>query len=183
MTPAALKSYSHKDLAQMAKQGGVRGWHSMRKDQLVEALLSAKKPKSGTNGASVQRRQEADRSRTPFVAGQNSGASPARKAASTRAQRHLTQIRAKLERSKNVASDLSDARRVTKERIVVMVRDPYWLHAYWEIKRQSVERVQAAMSQDWHTARPLFAAARNLRWRRDDHSRSAWCATSKCMAA
>ena len=41
MTPAALKSYSHKDLAQMAKRGGVRGWHSMRKDQLVKALLSA----------------------------------------------------------------------------------------------------------------------------------------------
>jgi hypothetical protein len=43
-----------------------------------------------------------------------------------------------------------------KERIVVMVRDPYWLHAYWEIKRRSVERVQAAMSQDWHTARPFL---------------------------
>ena len=43
-----------------------------------------------------------------------------------------------------------------KERIVVMVRDPYWLHAYWEVKRQSVERVQAAMSQDWHTARPYL---------------------------
>ncbi len=38
----------------------------------------------------------------------------------------------------------------------MMVRDPFWLHAYWEIKRHSVERVQAAMSQDWHTARPFL---------------------------
>src|SRR5206468_3702832 len=43
MTPAALKSYSHKDLVQMAKQGGVRNWHTMRKDQLVKAIVSANK--------------------------------------------------------------------------------------------------------------------------------------------
>ena len=53
MTPAALKSYSHKDLAQMAKQGGVRGWHSMRKDQLVKALLTAAKTKTATAKKSV----------------------------------------------------------------------------------------------------------------------------------
>lgn len=41
MTPASLKSYSQKDLAQMARQGGVRGWHAMRKDQLIKALLTA----------------------------------------------------------------------------------------------------------------------------------------------
>ncbi len=36
--------------AQMAKQGGVRGWHSMRKDQLVKALLAAAKTKTTVNG-------------------------------------------------------------------------------------------------------------------------------------
>src|SRR3984957_16795776 len=41
MTPASLQTYTQKDLAQMARQGGVRGWHSMRKDQLIRALLNA----------------------------------------------------------------------------------------------------------------------------------------------
>ncbi len=46
--------------------------------------------------------------------------------------------------------------RRSKERIVVMVRDPFWLHAYWEVKRHSVERVQAAMRQEWHTGAPYL---------------------------
>ena len=40
MTASTLRSYSTKDLAQLAKRRGVNGWHSMRKDQLVRALLT-----------------------------------------------------------------------------------------------------------------------------------------------
>jgi hypothetical protein len=43
-----------------------------------------------------------------------------------------------------------------KDRIVVMVRDPYWLHCYWEITRQAVQRAEAALEQEWHTARPIL---------------------------
>ena len=43
-----------------------------------------------------------------------------------------------------------------KDRIVLLVRDPYWLHACWEINRHSVERVRAALSEQWHTARPVL---------------------------
>jgi hypothetical protein len=43
-----------------------------------------------------------------------------------------------------------------KDRIVVMVRDPYWLHAYWELTRHAVQRAEAALGQDWHGARPIL---------------------------
>jgi hypothetical protein len=43
-----------------------------------------------------------------------------------------------------------------KDRIVVMVRDPYWLHAYWELTRQSVKRAESALGQDWHGAKPIL---------------------------
>ena len=46
ITTASLKSYSIKDLAQLAKRQGVAGWHSMNKGQLVRALGRATKPKS-----------------------------------------------------------------------------------------------------------------------------------------
>jgi hypothetical protein len=43
-----------------------------------------------------------------------------------------------------------------KDRLVVMVRGPYWLHAYWELSRQGVERAQASLGQEWHTAKPTL---------------------------
>src|SRR5438093_452924 len=43
-----------------------------------------------------------------------------------------------------------------KDRIVVMVRDPYWLHCYWELTRHSVQRAEASLGQDWHTAKPIL---------------------------
>ena len=46
--------------------------------------------------------------------------------------------------------------KMRRDRIVLMVRDSYWLHAYWEVSRASVERVRAAMCEFWHTARPVL---------------------------
>ena len=43
-----------------------------------------------------------------------------------------------------------------KDRIIAMVRDPYWLHVYWELSRSTYARAQAALGQEWHTARPIL---------------------------
>ena len=37
---------------------------------------------------------------------------------------------------------------VKKDRMTVMVRDPYWLHAHWELARPTVERARAALGQE-----------------------------------
>ena len=167
MTPAALKSYSHKDLAQMAKQGGVRGWHSMRKDQLVKALAGASKPKPPSSSSTAAKKTAAPARRS--APAKANGHATVRKATSGPGPTaHRLKSRPSSQRSKNLASDHGKSKNgQLKERIVVMVRDAFWLHAYWEVKRQSVERVQAAMSQDWHTARPYLRAAGSLRRRLD----------------
>ena len=46
MTAETLNGYSTKVLAEMAKNRGVRGWHSMRKDQLVKSLLKVVRQKT-----------------------------------------------------------------------------------------------------------------------------------------
>lgn len=43
-----------------------------------------------------------------------------------------------------------------KDRVVVMVRDPYWLHAYWEITRQAIQRAEAALIHEWHNSKPIL---------------------------
>src|SRR5439155_8534896 len=43
-----------------------------------------------------------------------------------------------------------------KDRIICMVRDPFWLHTYWELTRQAIARAEAALGQDWHGAKPIL---------------------------
>ena len=39
-----------------------------------------------------------------------------------------------------------------KDRVVVLVRDPHWIHCYWELSRQTTSRAQTALGQDFETA-------------------------------
>jgi len=48
MTAQTLRSRSLKDLADMARKRGVNGWHSMRKDQLVKALVQSANKRAPT---------------------------------------------------------------------------------------------------------------------------------------
>lgn len=43
-----------------------------------------------------------------------------------------------------------------EDRIVLMVRDPYWIHAHWDISRQAVERAKAALADQWHSVKPVL---------------------------
>ncbi len=45
-----------------------------------------------------------------------------------------------------------------KDRLILMVRDPFWLHACWDITRKSVERAKAALDGNWHTANRFFVS-------------------------
>ncbi len=43
-----------------------------------------------------------------------------------------------------------------QDRVVVMVRDPYWLHIFWEISNESIQRTEAALGPDWYQAKPVL---------------------------
>jgi hypothetical protein len=43
-----------------------------------------------------------------------------------------------------------------QDRIVLMVRDPYWLHAHWDVTRQTVDRAKAALVEHWHSVKPIL---------------------------
>jgi hypothetical protein len=153
----------------MARQRGVHGWHSMRKEQLVRALVRmSQKRAAKRNGAGAPRSVKPSR---PVKLTRRSGSkSAAAKAAAARiksvakvkhsekVQKRVAEFRAQWERARDLAAKTSHVRPegCPKDRLVVMVRDPYWLHAYWELTRASVERARAALGQDWHSARPVL---------------------------
>ena len=168
ITAAKLKTRTVKDLAAMARRKRVPGWHSMRKDELIKALLrvarseAAKRAKSGNSKPKRSAVRSAS-AKSSVKSRQNSGRSKvAPKAKLARSEKRLNQIKAELTRSKDLAFDAGPNGH-KKDRLVVMVRDPYWLHAYWEITRQSVERARVAMGQDWHSARPVLRVSEVLR--------------------
>jgi hypothetical protein len=133
----------------MARKKGIAGWQTMLKEQLVAALAAsngrAAKPHA-RNGV------KHSKPRTQRSAARNGSAS--------------SSAEEEVERSKyEVGVPTKDlAARAPKDlpagygrdRIVVMVRDPYWLHAYWELTRQAVQRAEAALGQEWHGARPIL---------------------------
>ena len=176
ITAAKLRTRTIKDLAETAKRKKVPGWHSMRKEELVKALVNRARaqaakaarrtqPKDGNNA------RVAAKSRPTRTNGKAKGHRPLRpsqapdkKALTPHGQRRLKQIRAKLAESKDLAfKSIAKGNGRVRDRLVVMVRDPYWLHAYWELTRRSIDRARAAMGQHWHAARPVLRLNRLTR--------------------
>ena len=137
MTVETLKDCNKKALARMAKDQGIVGWHAMRKDQLIRALAP---PPPGS------KKTEAGR-----VPTKPQGPAPA---ASVVARRPVVPVPHRPPAPLPPPRALDHA--CTKDRIVTMVRDPFWLHVHWELSRATLGRAQAAMEQDWHAAKPIL---------------------------
>ena len=125
MTASDLKTRTVRDLALMAKRKKVRGWHAMKKDELVRALA---------------RRARADEQHQP----PGNGSRPGNGHQPPNGTDHLAEIQTKLAETKDLTFRNIGEGTEAEDRLVVMVRDPYWLHAYWELSRRSVERARMA---------------------------------------
>lgn len=136
----------------MAKSEGVAGWHSMRKNELVRALLKHAKQKQKLRS---NRRSGIGVDKAP------NGARNANQIRNAKSQQRLRELREKLAAGRDLGtSNGSSEGRGEHDRLVVMVRDPYWLHVHWELATKSVERAQSALGQHWHSTRPVLRVFR-----------------------
>jgi uncharacterized protein len=227
ITTANLKTQSWKDLAELAKHKGLAGYSSMKKDELVRALmraaaakkrareraaasrpakskstspksvgiksssrpvavkLSSAKPLRGganvkthaahTNGAKVRMNGAKPHTARPHTAkphtvkpqserANGSHAKPPAKpsAKQLRIAERIQRASAERERLKDLSGSFSVAKSggkrkaAEKDRLVLMVRDPYWLQACWSVTRHTVKRAEAALAEHWHTAHPVL---------------------------
>jgi uncharacterized protein len=207
-TAGSLNERSKKDLTNMARRKGIKGFEKMGKEDLVRALhRSAKDSKPATkpskpapkaaskpvpkSAAKVTKPAKPVPRPAPPVAAKTIPSKPAAaklplpqpasKPAANGTLKPANRLKDLLPPAKPAASklpapppspapfvstipiekDLSGGKNVasggsTKDKIYLMVPDPYWLHATWELTHQSVQRAEAALRQDWHGARPII---------------------------
>jgi len=165
-----LQGLSKKELADMARKQGIADSQTMRKEELVEAL--ARPPKArGAKANKIVKAAKVTKAAKPVPKQKVAPATarPARPRHQTAAARNTSggaSAEEQVERSKyDVGVPTKDLSAKVpkhlpagygKDRIVVMVRDPYWLHAYWELTRNAIARAEAALGQEWHGARPII---------------------------
>ena len=220
ITAADLRTQTVKELGELAKQMGVSGWHSMRKDQLVTALVRSAKqqsapaaraaasPRTGGRGTTTRPAKRKGRSTSmsrssslqegrASVNKKSTGGKRGTTTASGRRGRKSARIESAHARTRmfkdlstpGVATEQASVRKPAKtngksrsvasrkgsngtkaggakataskkkgrkDRIVLLVRDAYWIQACWEVTRQSVQRAKSAMAENWHTAKPVL---------------------------
>lgn len=156
-----LQNASKKDLADQAKKLAIAGFASMRKEDLVKAITRAMKKKE--KDKEKLKATTAKSKPAPIVAPSLNGKHHANGKPTPPALPALKKkVEAKKSESSTSAANVAGGppRHLqgghTKDRIVVVVRDPYWLHAFWELTHQSVQRAEAALGQDWHGARAIL---------------------------
>jgi uncharacterized protein len=162
ITTASLKSSTVKDLAELAKSHGLSGWHSMKKDQLIRGLLKfTKKPASKPAARAAKKARVAAakakvRSQPRVTAKRVAKKSATPPVKSAKVARKIHAAHEKREKFKDLAGPHLNGKSQDKDRVVLMVRDPYWLHVIWHVTRATVMRAQAAMAEHWHTSRPVL---------------------------
>jgi hypothetical protein len=209
---AELNLLTAKELGFVAKTLAVVGWHRMRKEELVHALVLKSRSKNGseviqgylhgrlkwtksvsTNKNSTDRKQVDSRSESRKKETKKSEArkpastsvvsthsmpkvseKPATKKSATvstgtaKETQRKREIVITTEDPKNASPSDAQSRRklrrdistqsaeVRKDQLVLLVRDPFWLHAFWEMSIKTVERAKVAMGPFWHTALPVI---------------------------
>ena len=167
VTLNSLRSRTVKDLAKMARDAGVSGWSSMRKDELVKAVAAAlRRKKAHSNGAAHSAngkvknsgKKAAPRKSTRRGSTAKPGQyrlHPPGTQPSPHIQNEVRQLQGQW-KDLSVVTERRCVKRQIEEKLIVMVRDPFWLHAHWEVRSSSIERAKAAMADQWHTARPVL---------------------------
>ena len=169
-TSNELNQLTVKELASFAKELGIAGWHEMRKDELVRALVLKSRTKAAAgplnellaaavklSKTSTEGKKPASKSGTPKIVPEKQREKEKKRDVPLRKEAVRTTTRMPSLPTKAVPVDIELTTMVTgQSRLVLIVRDSYWLQAYWEVDAKAIERAKVAMGPFWHTATPIL---------------------------
>lgn len=146
MTFEKLKVRTRKELADMAKRHRVEGWHGMKKDELIEALLSM-----------YQDRQKAQSRKNGSANGNHPESRPRRPGSNGSEIATLRNGNHKKPAMSGPARRLvNGTRHATKDQLVARACNSWWIHVQWELSPQIIARAEAALGTEWHQAVPII---------------------------
>ena len=182
-TSNELNSLTLADLGALAKEIALPGWSKMRKEELVKVLVAKSRSKVAgeiIHGFLYGPKKKA----TPSVKNPpkptESKAEPPKKAKippqieeippktpekpkipeKEPEPQKLTGVAAVLPNflgkqglRRDISTRAEDGR---PDRLVLMVRDPYWLHVFWEVSAKTMERAKVALGHVWYTSVPVL---------------------------
>jgi hypothetical protein len=144
-----LAALSRKELAQMAKLNKVEGWHSMRKQDLIESLKNRKLTKAPLKKPMRERiqalrPQDGDSARAPLRR------TPANSLSESMAdQRPKTKGHHPVRLAANSLRGKGDVVRATAQ-------GPHWIYAAWELTAGILDRAESSLGANWHQATPVI---------------------------
>jgi len=179
-TSNELNSLTLAELGTLAKEIALPGWSKMRKEDLVRALvaksrtktageiihnfLGASKEKSPPNVKTPEKQTETN-VETKNTAPRRTAGTSARTGVTPqktlpKEPERLTGVAAVLPSyvgKQGLRRDISTRAEDGKpDRLVLMVRDPFWLHAFWEVSAKTMERAKVALGHLWYNSIPVL---------------------------
>jgi len=171
-TSSELNSLTLADLGFLAKEIGLPGWSKMRKEELIRTLvaksrsrvageiinkfLSSKEKSVSSTKPPVSRDSVPQKTKIP----QKSTGTPPPAPDKEPEPRRLTGVDAVLPNfvgKQALRRDLTNRTETGKpDRLVLMVRDPFWLHAFWEVSAKTMERAKVALGHLWYASVPVL---------------------------
>lgn len=150
MKPDELKKRKKPELFAMAKKAGVKVTTRMTKAQIISALTLHYTSKKQTPAPSAPSRASAPAQKSASAAPSAAPSKPPVLAPSVAKPASTTPIGPAI--TPSAPAPIS----AQQDRIVLMVRDPYWAHAYWELSEQSVARARRYFGPRWSSARRIL---------------------------
>jgi len=155
-----------KELRTLARRYGITGLSKLRKTDLIRAISKAEAdiPRRGTEPKTPIRsgRTKPDPKLARFVTTVLDGKPEKPEKPQTECTAEQTEPRPEWQEptaseAPGPQADLSPRPEpLQHSRVVLMIQDPHWLHAYWEIAPASLEEARRALGQEWESSRRVL---------------------------